>query len=364
MKILMIAGASRSVVWFRRELIRFLQDKGHSVSVVTCDRDNEEEIKSYGVDFYCIDGDNRDIGITSNLKYINAIKKLVLQIKPDKIMTFQAKANTFGVIGAKKARCKDITAMVEGLGTVFNAKDGFKLKFLRVVLTILYKYAFRKIPTTIFLNEQNKQFMIKKKIVKENQILLINGIGVDLERFKNSEEELPTDTIKFLMVARVEKQKGIVEYCEAAKRIIESGVKNVEFNCVGVCDLKKNILDDYQDYVFYYGVSRDMPSVYNQNHIVVLPSYHEGVPRSLMEACSAGKPLIATRIAGCMIVVQDNVNGKIVEVKDIDSLEQAMRYFIDNPEQINIMGKASRKIAKEKFDSNLINNQIWERVNG
>lgn len=362
MRILMIAGASRSVVWFRKELIKFLIDKGNDIIVVACDSDNQTEIESYGVRFICADGDNRDTGILSNLKYIKTVKNIVKEVEPDKIMTFQVKANTFGVIGAKQAKHKDITAMIEGLGSVFNGR-GFKNKILRIITLVLYKFAFNKVKTVILLNTQNQEFLKDKNIIKDNQCMLINGIGVDLNKFKR-QEEIPTDTIKFVMVARVEKEKGVVEYCEAAKRIIDCGGKNVEFNYYGNCDTINNPLDEYKDYVNYHGYTKDIKSVLEQNHIIVLPSYHEGVPRSLMEACAMSMPLIATDIAGCRVCLNDNYNGKLVEMKSIEDLVQKIQWFIDNKSQIVLMGKASRNIAEEKLDSNIINSQIWERLNG
>ncbi|MFA6867183.1 MAG: glycosyltransferase family 4 protein [Clostridia bacterium] len=360
MKILMIAGASRSVIWFREELIKYLQDKDISIEIVACDNENREKIESLGVKFYSIGSNNRDKGIFSNIAYVIRLSKLIKQIKPDKIMTFQAKPNTFGIIAAKKAGYKDITAMVEGLGSVFN-DNSLKNRIIKIITTILYKIAFKKIPTVIFLNKDNKKRFLDCRIAKENQCFLINGIGVDINKFKQKNQP-NIDIIKFVMIARIEKDKGIVEYCEAAKSIINSGVSNVEFNYYGICDEEHNIIEDYKDYVKYRGYTDKVLDIYENNHIVVLPSYHEGCPRSLMESCSIGRAIIASNIAGCKAMVKNGKNGLLVNVKDVNDLIEKVKFFIENKSQINIMGQASRKIAEEIFDSNIINAQIFERI--
>lgn len=361
MKILMITGASRAVVWFRQELIKYLQNRGDKVCIVTCDDDNKEIIKKLDVEYYCINGNNRDTGIFSNLKYINTLSKLIKIIQPDKIMSFQAKANTFGVIASKRAGYKDITAMVEGLGSVYGG-SGIKNKIIKIITNFLYKIAFYKIPTVIFLNEDNKRRLIKLKLVKENQSFLINGIGIDINNYK-SEFQPNLNSLKFVMIARVEKDKGIIEYCEAAKKIIQSGVQNVEFYYFGACDMSNNPLDDYKNYVNYGGYTDDIKLALCNYHVVVLPSYHEGVPRSLIEACAMAKPIIASNISGCKVCVIDNLNGKLVAIKSTEDLYDKLLWFINNKDQIPIMGVESRKLAEEKFDSNKINEQIYMRLN-
>lgn len=361
MKFLFVCGASRSVIWFRKELIDFLLKGGNEVHVVACDSDNKERIDSLGATFYCIEGDNRDTGIFSNIKYIKKLSKLIVEIKPDKVLTFQAKANSFGVIACKKAGYCDVSAFVEGLGRIYN-DGGFKIKLIRQVINFLFKKAFSKIPTVVFLNEENKQRMLDCKLVKPQQCMLINGIGVNLDEFKQ-EKLLSLDKIAFAMIARVDRDKGVLEYCEAAKRIVLSGVKNVEFNYYGDCDTEKNILFDYVDFVKYHGYSNDIRSALSENHVMVLPSYHEGVPRSLMEACAMSKPIIASDICGCRVCVVAGVNGKLVVKRSIDDLIEKILWFIDNKDEILIMGQASRKLAEEKFDCNIINKQIYDRIN-
>lgn len=364
MKYLMITGASRSVIWFRKELIKFLIEKGHKIFVISCDNDYSTEIEKLGVEFYCIEGDNRDTNPLSNLNYINKISKLIKKISPDKILTFQAKANTFGVIGARKAKCSDIHSMVEGLGMVFTG-EGIKYKILAFISKFLYRISFKKVKTVFVLNESDLNFIIRNKLAKRNQCCLINGIGVDIEKF--NEQPLPDlGTIKFVMVARVEKDKGVIEYCEAAKSLIDSGINNVEFNYYGANDYKTNIISAYSDsgYVSYHGYTDNIIDIYRNNHVIVLPSYHEGVPRSLLEGCACGRAIIASDIAGCRVCVEENKNGFIVKIKDVNDLKSKIMTFIENKQLISDMGDTSRKIAVEKFDSNIINQKIYERIYG
>lgn len=358
MKILMITGASRSVLWFRKELIAYLKQKGHQLFVVSCDNENKNDILSLGVSFYCAGGDNRDTGITSNIKYRKCIKELTEEVKPDTILTFQAKANTFGVLGSTDAGIINIYSMVEGLGSVFN-NSGIKYKILKFVMHFLYKKAFKKVKTVFFLNQSNQDYMIKRSIVKENQCYLINGIGVDTSEFKISFER-KIDKIKFVMVSRIIKEKGIIEYCEAAKILKAKGINNAEFNLYGNLDEGEQVIKPYIDGAFinYCGYSNDIKSVLQDNNIFVLPSYHEGISRSIMEAMSMGMPIITTDIPGCKETVEDNYNGLLVNIKDSLDLSKKMEYFIKNIDKIAQMGQNSRIICEEKFDCNLINQKI------
>lgn len=363
MKILMIVGHSRSVVWFRQELIKFLQEKNNVVEVVACDDQKRESIEKLGVKLTVIGGDNTDIGIVSNLKYVIKLRKYVRKCNPDKILTFQAKANAFGVIACKLAGQKDISAMVEGLGSAFNQK-GLKGKIIKTITIVLDKIAFRRLPTVFLLNTESVEILKKYKVIKDEQVELLNGIGVDLTKFAYTPIER-TGTIKFCMIARQLADKGVREYCEAAKIIHNLGY-NVEFHYYGDEDNATDILEQYgkDGYVINHGGGHYMPDVLKSIDVAVLPSsYHEGAPRSLMEASSVGRAIIASDVAGCQVVCKDGYNGLIVKRKDVDDLVDKIKKLIDNPSLIIEYGNNGRKYAEENFDSDIINQQIWERIN-
>lgn len=360
MKILLICGASRSIVWFRKELIQFLKKKGNQISVVACDPLYEEIISTYGVQFFCVPGDNRDTGVISNLRYWSQLTKTIKKIAPEAVMTFQVKANTFGVFAAARAHAHPIVSMVEGVGDVYH-RIGIRNAFIKSMVNTLYRLSFKKVNKVLFLNEEDQHRFLKLKLLTPPQCIHINGIGIDTKSFRVKPQP-SFDTVKFVMVARVTKDKGIYEYAEAAKRIYEMGIRTAEFNYYGDCDFESNILLTYAPWVTYKGSTTDVQKIYEENHVVVLPSYHEGFPRSLLEASAKGRALIASDIAGCNACVLDGVNGRLVRPKSVDDLVEKMLFFINNRQEIEMMGHQSRRLAVKMFDSGLINAQIYETV--
>lgn len=363
MKIALINGASCSVVQFRQELIRYLKRAGHDVVVLACDDIFQEEIKGYGVTFYCTGGDNRDTGITSNLKYIKIVKNIIKKEKPDKVLTFQAKANTFGVIATKQAKVIDYSCFIEGLGNVFN-NGGLKSKLLKRVMVVLYKYSFRKAKTVFLLNREDRDYVLSINIIKSRQVCLIDGIGVDINAFAPQTADRQDGKTRFVMIARMFAEKGVAEYCKAAEKTLAEGNVNAEFLYYGDSGNADDIVLDYANkgIIKYGGFVRDMNKVYAENDVVVLPSYHEGCPRSLMEACACGKAIIASDIKGCNLCVKDGYNGILVPKKDVDSLTKAMLTLINSPEKVKTMGANSRERATQIFDSDIINKKILTRI--
>lgn len=257
MKLLLITGASRAVMWFRRELIRDAQARGCEVTVVSCDGDERERISALGVEFRCVGGDNRDTGVASNLRYVRALTRLIRGLAPDRVMTFQAKANTFGIVAARRAGvpCAHIHATVEGLGSVFHC-DGFRTKLIRAVSVILYRQSFRKIGSVFFLNTDDRDTMLRKKLVRDRQVVTIPGIGVDLGYYAPI-PLVDSAVTKFAMVARAEYEKGVREYCEAARRLRAEGAA-AEFHYYGGSGSADAVLDAYADVVRIHGQIPDM----------------------------------------------------------------------------------------------------------
>lgn len=357
--ICLVVPSTGSVITFRKELIFTLQEN-YNVAVIACDNQFEKEIIDLGVDFYFVGGSNKDTGLMSNLRYKKNLTTLFKAIKPYKVFTFQAKLNIFAVIAAYKSRCKYIYSMVEGLGRGFN-NTTFKEKILRKLMIFLYRKSFKKVSKVFFLNDGDKKTMIDKKIINDNRCVVLNGIGVDIDYFKR-EKQSNDSIIRFVMVARIEREKGYKEYCQAAKMVYDAGHKNAEFNYYGGGD-DVDFFQNYSEFVNYRGVTRDIKSALEMNDIIVLPTYYgEGCPRSLMEGISMGMPIITTPTDGCMSLIENDVNGYLVEKKDIAGLSKAFIRFINNLDSVYNMGKRSREIAELKFDSRIINKIICDEI--
>lgn len=358
MKYLLITTLSHNVLTFRTDLIKKLVKEGHQVVVISQDDLRKDDILSLGVsNFYCAQQDNRGLNPFSILTYKRTLKKIVKKEKPDTVLTFMLKPNVFGTVAGKKAGVKNIYAFVEGLGDVY-VNGGLKWKLVRAVVNRLYKHAFKCCKKVFFLNNDDKEVFLSLKIVQKDKIAVLPGTGVNTNRFTPSPIQKPDN---FIMVARMNKAKGVLEYCKCARRV-KALYPSATFNYLG-CegDLK---LSDIQEYIEdksinYLGEVKDVRPYLNDSAVLVLPSYREGMPVSVMEAQSSGRAVLVTACPGSKDTVKDGVNGFLVPVGDVDALVEKIVYFILNPDVVKTMGANARDFAKVNFDCEHINDLIY-----
>lgn len=361
-KILLITPTSAQVVGFRAKLIETLQKNEYEVSVLTFDREREQEIESKNIKFYCVEDKNRSLNPFKILSLKNKYCKIIKEVKPDIVFTFMLKPNTFGVLAAKKAGVKNIYSMVEGAGDVF-INNGLKWKVVRKVVCSLYKKAFKNSKKVFFLNNDDKAEFIQRKLVKAEQCEIIHGIGVDLEKFAYKPIK---NNRTFLMVARMLKTKGVYEYCKCA-RIVKQKYPDAVFNYLGaegtvtLADIKEYVDDGS---INYLGTTTDVRPYYEDCSVYVLPSYREGMPVSVMEAEAIGRVVITSDTNGCRDTVVDGKNGFLVPVGDFDELAEKVIWCIEHPEEAEQMGKNARAFAEENFNEKKINEHILSRLMG
>ncbi len=360
MKILFICEASWTVVSFRQELIKFLINKGHDVHLIMGDNEKLEELSSL-CDTHVIPFKNRGINPIKLLKLEKQFKNKIKKIKPDVVLTFFIKPNTIGVKAAHAAHVKKIYSFVEGLGDPFQPTS-FKGKLVKFGCSYLYKSAFKKTTNVYFLNNDDKDFFIKEKIVKSNKAIVIKGIGIDTSSFELT--PLPQNK-NVLLMARLLKKKGIMDFCEIS-RLVKINIPDAKMILIGkeaeltAYDLKEYIDDGS---IIYDGVQSDVKSYINSARVVVLPSYYrEGLPRSLLEAISIGRPVVGYSNVGTNDVIINNENGYIVKSRDKEAFAKAICKILNDDEIALKFAQNARKIAVETFDSNIINNQILETI--
>ena len=352
---------SANVINFRKSLIDFLIEKGHKVTVVAGDDEREKDIIDLGVSFYSVKQNNRGLNPFSILNYYINLKKIIKTEKPDFVFTFQLKPNLFGIRAARKGKVKNIYGMVEGVGDVYLNK-GLKWKIIRIAVNQLYKKSLRMANKVFFLNNEDKNDFIKRKLVCENKCELISGIGVDLNKY--SFKPLKNEN-KFLMVGRMLKTKGIIEYCKCA-RLIKQQYNHVVFEYLGpegtvkLTDIKEYIDDGS---IIYLGCTTDVRPYLEDCSVVILPSYREGMPVSIMEAQAVGRAVITSDAVGCKDTVKDGYNGFLCKTGDYMDLAEKIKQFIGDFEKTRLMGENARKFAVEHFDSKRINEQIYEVIN-
>ena len=355
-KILILANNDVGLYKFRKELIQALIEQGDKVYISLPYGKLVEPLKEMGCEFIDTPVDRRGINPITDFKLLLAYKKIVKKVEPDLILTYTIKPNIYGGLISRLKKVPYIVN-ITGLGTAFQGNG-----ILKKVIVALYKVALGRVKNVLFENEGNKQVFIDNHIIKEETAVVMNGAGVNLEEypFTPMPQEGP---IRFLFIGRVMKEKGVDELFEAAKKI-KKEYDNVEFDIVGPFE------DDYEETVKklqqegiinYYGYQEDVRPFIAKCHCFVLPSYHEGMANTLLEAAAMGRPLITSNIHGCKEAVRDN--GYLCEVRDGRELYRKIIDFIDltDKQKIN-MSKISRKVVEHKFDKKIIVRKVTEYI--
>lgn len=302
----------------------------------------------------------------ADMKTLIITYRLLRDIKPDYILSYTIKPIIYGTLAAWMARVPKRFILLSGLGYTFqeveetNKRSGFQK-----LVHGLYQQALARSTKVFFQNPDDLNLFKKLNLLKSSTpAVVVNGSGVDVADFNVL--PFPRDqsgVIKpsFLLIARLLKDKGIVEYVEAAK-IVKEQYPAAEFHLVGWLDenpatISQAQLDDWvaAGVINFWGKLDDVRPAIAASSIYVLPSYREGTSRSVLEAMAMGRPIITTDAPGCRETVTEDHNGYLVPVKTIYELADAMEKFIVNPELIPIMGQASRKLTEEKFDVHKVN---------
>lgn len=358
MKIVLIGNSDLCIYAYRKELVEKLLSDGHSVSILSPNGSLIPELKDMGCDFYETQLDRHGTNPLQDLKLLKNYKKVLREIAPDYVFTYTIKPNIYGAMACKKLKIPCI-ANITGLGTAVE-NGGVMQK----ITTILYKIAFNKNQTIFFQNNENRQFFVDKKIYVEKHKSL-PGSGVNLARFIHY--SFPNnDTVDFVFISRLMKEKGIDQYLDAAKYIKEK-YPYTRFHICGFCEkeyeeqmeqLKEN------DTVIYHGMVKDITTVLKDIHCVVHPTYYpEGLSNVLLEACACARPIITTDRAGCREVIDDGVNGFVVKQQDSDDLIKQIEKFLalTNAERYQ-MGINGRKKVEREFDRNIVINAYLREI--
>jgi glycosyltransferase involved in cell wall biosynthesis len=277
-------------------------------------------------------------------------------VKPDVILQYTIKPNIYGTLAAKLAGIPTINN-VSGLGTVFIVRN-----FVSKVALKLYKFAFRYPSKVFFQNTEDRQLFLDHQLIREKITDVLPGSGIDTERFKPAAFFTRNQRFTFLMVARVLYEKGVVEYVEAA-RIIKASYPEVRCQLLGGIDesgnigIKRAVFEPWveEGVIEYLGISGTVEEHLAEADCVVLPSYREGTPKTLLEAAAMGKPIVTTNVPGCRETVIEGWNGFLCEVKNSQDLADKMikMYQLPDPE-LEKLGRASRQLAEDKFDERYV----------
>lgn len=294
--------------------------------------------------------------------------RLLRRLRPDTVFVSSAKPVIYGLLAAWMARVPRRVALIEGAGYVYTAPAsgwGVRRRLLRNIVSVLYRLSLAHAQRVIFLNPDDQQQFMAHGAVRPEQATLLGGIGVDLAVWAAAEPVRAPMT--FLMVARLLREKGVLEFAQAAARVKQQHPETC-FVLLGGLDSNPGSLTAEEvrawvdagvlEWPGYVAVSPWM----RQASVFVLPSYREGVPRSTQEAMAMGRPIVTTDAPGCRETVIDGINGYQVPVRDVDALVRAMMRFIQDPDSIAVMGAASRRLAEERFDVRQVNARLTALV--
>lgn len=351
MKILFCDNSLYGQLNFRGDVIKKYASQGYQVVLVSpSDREFNWDIAN--VKYVPITLHRTKKNPITEVCYFLRLLKIYIDERPDYIFHYSIKPNIYGTLAARLCHIPS-TAAITGLGYMFSG-NGLSAKFART----LYKFALSFSEYVLVLNRGNKQYLQDLGIVRTSRIVLLTGgEGVNLIKFKPLVGVKRDKTI-FLMIARPLYDKGYSEYVTAARKIKER-YENVEFNLLGQMDLvypnhvpEDIVMNDHEEGVInYLGFLTNVIPIMEKASCVVLPSYHEGLSRSLMEAIAMGKPVITTDIPGCRETVEDGKNGYIVPPQNALALEDAFEKFINLSElECEEMEKYSRIKAEREFD--------------
>lgn len=349
-----------NVDWFfishRLEIAVEAKKKGFEVFVAAADTGRSQEILDKGMQFVNISISRSGTNPIKELKNLINFFKIYKKINPDIVHHITLKPVIYGSITAKLLRIKGVVNAISGLG--YNFTKGRKSCIQKAMLYIMGLGFSRKNLVVIFQNENDQEELTDLGIIKSsNEIVRIKGSGVDLEKFYES--PFPDfNRIKILLPSRMLWDKGVKELREASNILKEKYCNKIEFILSGLADednkagVPTSYLKSWDDgeYVKWIGYHRNMFKIYQNSHIVVLPSYREGMPKSLLEACAVGRAIVTTNAIGCKETVVEGINGFKVPVGSSIDLASALEKLINNHDLIKQMGHNSRLKAENEFD--------------
>lgn len=362
MRVLVFSANTKSLIHFRLDMMKCFNDNGCEVYAIGEDESKEtkEFFSSLNIKYFSAKVSRNGMNPLKDYRYKRNLKRIIESIRPDKTFVYQAKPIVYGIPVLKKMGFNEIYPMMGGLGSIFRGK-GLKNKLLRKYLSFKYRKSFSKLKTIIFQNDDDIKLFKDLRIINHQKTEIINGSGVNTKIFEI--KPMPEKPC-FLFVGRLLRDKGIIEYLKACE-CIKKAYPEIKCMLVGPFDsnpssIQQDELDYYikNNYIEYYGEQSDVRSYIERCSTFVLPSYHEGTPKSILEAMSIGRCIITTNVPGCKETTINGVNGIVVDVANVDELLFAMKKTIEDYDLCKDMAKKSGEIARNKYDVEIVNKQI------
>ena len=350
----MIVNEDRFFLSHRKEIALAAQEAGWNVTVVCKDTGRWQEVEALGLKVLELPINPTGMNLRQELRTWWFLYTLYKKNRDAVVHHVGLKNILWGGLAAKLTGVRGVVNAVSGLGAIFSGeKMGITAKGILAVMRFSNR---RKNVKVIFQNQEDRNLFLQHGVITEDQAAFIKGSGVDLNVFKYVPEQ-ESETLKVVFTARMVKEKGVIELIEAAERLRKEYEGRVEFwlcgrLAVNADAVSKEELESRCDgrYIKWLDFQKDIKTILEQCHIMAFPSYYrEGVPKSLIDVCAIGRPIITTNSIGCKDVVDDGVNGFLIPTRDCETLAEKLRILIEDKDLRIKMGKAAREKAEREF---------------
>ena len=356
MKLIIVVNELRFFLSHRLPIALAARDAGYEVHIASCSGtiDEIEQLNQELLQFHPISFHRSSMGLWQELETLRELRRLYKEIQPDIVHHVTIKPVLYGTLVARWVGGIQILNAISGLGYFFIAQ-GWKSSIRKTLLLWVYRAILHsKKVWILFQNPDDQALFAQYKIIYPEHAFKIKGSGVDLQQFACS--SIPKGRIKIVLVARMLWDKGVGDFVESATALMQQGL-DADFLLVGSVDpgnpesISVEQLEEWNrsGVVKWLGERADIAQLLAESHIAVLPSYREGLPKSLIEAAAVGRPIVTTDVPGCREVVKDGENGFLVPAKDSKKLAVAIQKLINNPKLLTSMGKKSRLMAEQEF---------------
>lgn len=363
MRIAIVLNTSWNIYNFRMNFVKTLLEAGHEVHTIAPKDSYTHLLTEAGCHHHNVKMDSRGANPIKDFALLIELWSIYRKTKPDVILHYTIKPNVYGTFAATLLNIPVINNVC-GLGTVF-----LKENLVSKIAMILYKLSFRYPKKVFFQNPDDLKLFIDRKLVSEQTADLLPGSGIDLDRFKAAPFSR-NNQFTFLLISRLISDKGIFEFIEAVEHLKTTGL-NARFQILGAKDpehhrgIPVNVIDQWiaNKTVEYLGTTDNVSAYIQQADCIVLPSYREGTPRTLLEAASTAKPIIATNVPGCNNIVVDNHNGLLCNLKDANDLAMKMEQMAGfDDETLKRFGLNGRRKAELEFDENVVISKYLQTI--
>ncbi|HET6329835.1 MAG TPA: glycosyltransferase family 4 protein [Holophagaceae bacterium] len=366
MRVAVLGGEARDLVNFRGHLIGELARRGHTVYGIAPGGTPEiqADIEKLGATYLPIALDRTGLNPLKDLLCLLRLRALFRRLSLDVLLAYEIKAVVFGTLAAERAGVPKRFAMITGRGSTLQGEaSSAKQRAVRGAAKALYRFALRRSSGVLFQNEDDLAFFSGERMLPaDTPRTIINGSGVDLDHFAPA--PLPEGPATFLFMGRLLRDKGLGEFVEACRGLSARGV-SARFRILGPLDTNPNAIKAEQveawtrdGAVEYLGEAGDVRPALAAAHVLVLPSYGEGTPRSVLEAMSMGRAIVTTDAPGCRATVRHGLNGLLVPVRDSGALAGAMAELAGDRDLVERFAAESRKMATAKYDVRLVTAEI------